>query len=143
MVITQEQAQQLIRSVCWLLVLIAGIVLIFMGCRRIFRPYGRHLRHRVPILYFLKANNRLYPVVNLGDAHAPRPVTVRTGDFSWPYKPGDLLDVVCHPKKSDHVFADNPLHTRLRGGILVMVGVIVAYLSGALLLAALRTVFHF
>lgn len=95
--ITEEQAVELIRIGSeWLAIAIAMALATVGICWPLCRKTDTR---EATVLYFRRASDRLYPVVNLGTAESPRPVTVRPARVHWDEKVGDVLTVTAahHP----------------------------------------------
>lgn len=135
--ITEEQAQELIRLLCCALGALGGLALAVAGLVSILRPNGRRTRHTAPILYFLRSKDGLRcPVVNLGTADAPVPVTVRTPGAYRQMQPGDALEIALRPGHPEDVAAAVP-RSAMPGVLGMVAGGVMIYVCVMLLRLAL------
>ena len=124
--ITEQQAIQLVRTVCECLAVPAGLVLAAAGLYWLRHPLGDRVRVHAPILYFRKGvlggRTVRFPVVDLRAETEPDPypVTVRTPRTRWSQAPGEMLTVTMIPGRPDDVRAYRPNRLPV-GAVAVMV----------------------
>ena len=119
MVITDEMARYLIRAVCCLLTLLFAIGAIGAGVRKWRCPFGRRVQKQVPVLYYLKAGGKQYPVVDIGTAEKTCPVTVQTPCNKAETKIGTQINI-CYAENEPHnvIAADETPFRRFAAGLI-------------------------
>ena len=140
MVITDEMARYLIRAVCCLLTLAFAAGVITVGVKRLRDPFGGRIPKAVPVLYYLKAEGKLYPVVNLGTGQAPCPVTVHTAWKGEKAAIGTMITVRHFPNEPDTVVADDAAAFRTFAIVLIAAGAVLAMGAIAVLVPAVKAV---
>ena len=102
-----QEAQEIVRNACRILLIAGGGILIYLGILKWRYPWGRKLRVDAEILGFLAEHNGKgalsCPVVNLGENGELRPAAVQSLKARWKQQPGQTIPVCFFPGDFSHV----------------------------------------
>ncbi len=101
-----QEAQELVRRACQILLIAGGGILIYLGVLRLRNGNEKKLREAVILGFLVEHNGKnalSCPVVNLGKDGELRPVAVHTLKLRWKQSAGQTMWIRLHGEDYSHV----------------------------------------